>query len=139
MLLLHPAANLSASGFTVHFSTVVGLLALGGAYLWRAHKGPRPRNAAMFGLPGFAYVYRIYGMYWCANAVTRAEGIGEAVLIRALEPILGIDIMPGALVRETFAAFDDPTNELVMFDGWGHYPPLSAVAEAAIPFLARTF
>jgi dienelactone hydrolase len=49
------------------------------------------------------------------------------------------DIVPGALVRETFAAFEDPTNELVMFEGWGHYPPLSVVAEAAIPFLARTF
>ena len=40
MLLLHPAANLSAAGFTVHLSTVIGLLALGGAYLWRAHRGP---------------------------------------------------------------------------------------------------
>ena len=45
MLLLHPAANLSASGFTVHLSTVIGLLALGGAYLWRANRGPSPLDA----------------------------------------------------------------------------------------------
>lgn len=49
------------------------------------------------------------------------------------------DIVPGALVRETFSAFADPTNELVMFEGCGHYPTVSAVADIAIPFLARAF
>ncbi len=58
-----------------------------------AHKGPRPRNAVMFGPPGMAYVYRIYGMYWCVNAVTEAEGVGEAVLIRALQPTVGIETL----------------------------------------------
>ena len=47
----------------------------------------------MFEEPGTAYIYLIYGMYNCFNTVTRENGIGEAVLIRALEPISGIDIM----------------------------------------------
>jgi DNA-3-methyladenine glycosylase len=58
-----------------------------------AFRGQRPRNAVMFGPPGRAYVYRIYGSHWCLNAVTRPIGLGEAVLIRALQPALGIASM----------------------------------------------
>ena len=58
-----------------------------------SYGGLTARNAVMFGPPGYAYVYRSYGIHWCLNFVCEEEGSAAAILIRALEPTAGLDKM----------------------------------------------
>lgn len=55
-----------------------------------AHRGPTPRNMVLFGLAGYAYVYSIYGLYYCMNISCEQEGLAGCVLLRALEPVVGV-------------------------------------------------
>ena len=89
MLLQCRTAQGSASGRIVETEAYVGEHDAA----CHAAAGLTVRTAPLYERAGIAYVYFIYGMYWCFNAVTRARGSPSAVLVRAIEPVEGIDLM----------------------------------------------
>jgi DNA-3-methyladenine glycosylase len=87
-----------------------------------ARMGPTARNRPMFGPAGIAYVYLVYGMYHCLNVVTEEVRVAAAILIRAVEPLEGIDAMRAARLstrsrRGTPAPRDIPTHRLAAGPG----------------------
>src|SRR5499433_1498816 len=85
-LVVHPRGEARRSGYIVETEAYVGEHDLA----CHAAKGRTPRTEVLFGPPGRAYVYFIYGMYYCLNVVTEPEGIAAAVLLRALETLGGV-------------------------------------------------
>jgi DNA-3-methyladenine glycosylase len=101
-------------------------------------RGRTPRNAAMFGPPGHAYIYRSYGVHWCLNLVCEREGRAEAVLVRALEPVQGIDAMRARRGVEDVRALCSGPGKLCQALGVTRTYDGLALDEAPFALLART-
>jgi DNA-3-methyladenine glycosylase len=142
-------ASLTAHGVTLRLTEVEAYAGDGTDPASHAHRGRTRRNAVMFGPPGHAYVYFIFGMHWCVNVVCGPDGEAAAVLLRAAEVIDGLDLArqrrgatgpdrdlargPGRLTQTL--AVDGLATGSSMLDGSGPLllrPPVTPVGPALI-------
>ncbi len=101
-----------------------------------AKAGRTPRTEVMYGPPGHAYVYFTYGMHWLFNCITRPEGEPEAVLIRAIEPVEGIEIIAKRRGKQPRSKWTDGPAKLAQALGIdGQYNKLDLVAQDAAIFI----
>lgn len=98
-ILVHEVDGKRISGKIVETEAYLGLIDKA-AHSYGGRKTPRVE--VMYGNAGLSYVFIIYGMYYCFNVVTQKEGIPEAVLIRALEPVEGLDIMANERFKKDY-------------------------------------
>jgi len=105
-VLVHTVRGRRASGVIVEAEAYIGE----DDPACHAAPGPTPRNAPLYGPPGRAYVYLNYGIHYLVNAVTEREGSPAAVLIRALDPIEGLDLMCRRRGLPASAANDSPAR-----------------------------
>ena len=106
--LVHLENNIRVAGIIVETEAYLGESDLG----CHAKAGKTPRTQIMYGEAGRAYIYFTYGMHWMLNAVTEAEGFPAAVLIRAIQPIEGLEIIASRRGKQPQAKWTDGPAKL---------------------------
>ena len=84
--------HVRGDGVTVRLTEVEAYAGTGEDPASHAHRGPTPRTAVMFGPPGYAYLYFVFGVHWCLNVICGQDGEAAAVLLRAGEVVDGIEL-----------------------------------------------